>query len=89
MTARPEARWALRARWCAALALLLACGAQALAQRPAGRVDGPQWRQRVQRWERLAPRQRQNILREQQRYRSLPPQEQRRLFEQYRRQRRR
>lgn len=84
MTARPDTRWA---RWCGGLALLLACGAQALAQPPGGRPEGPQWRQRVQRWERLPPRQRQDILREQQRYRSLPPQEQRRLFEQYRRQR--
>ena len=45
---------------------------------------GPQWNQRMQQWERMPPDRRQRILREQQRYQSLSPQEQKRLREQYR-----
>ena len=46
--------------------------------------SGPQWNQRMQQWERMPPDRRQRILREQQRYQSLSPQEQKRLREQYR-----
>lgn len=45
---------------------------------------GAQWNQRMQQWERMPPDRRQRILREQQRYQSLSPQEQKRLREQYR-----
>ncbi|MBW4046887.1 MAG: DUF3106 domain-containing protein [Proteobacteria bacterium] len=45
---------------------------------------GPQWNQRMQQWERMPPDRRQRILREQQRYQRLSPQEQKRLREQYR-----
>lgn len=75
-------------RLLASMLVALAFCAPAWSQVPGGHPGGPQWRQRVQRWERLPPQQRQDILREQQRYRQLPPREQQRLFEQYRRQRR-
>lgn len=69
----------------AALALL---SLPAQAQVPRGHPGGPQWKQRVQRWDNLPAQRRQDILREQQRYRRLSPRQQQRLFEQYRRERR-
>ncbi len=89
MAARPEVRRAGPLLALAfALAFVLGDATQALAQVPPGYAGGPQWRQHVQRWERLPAQRRRDILREQQRYRRLPPREQRRLFEQYRRERR-
>jgi Spy/CpxP family protein refolding chaperone len=85
MTARLEARLALAVAVLAALAWLAPA---AQAQVPRGRPGGPHWQQRVQRWDRLPAQRRQDILREQQRYRRLSPEQQQRLFEQYRRQRR-
>lgn len=42
----------------------------------------------MEQWERMPPERRERILREQQRYQQLSPQEQRRLRDQYRQQQR-
>ncbi len=76
--------------WCAlALIGLTAAAAPAMAnQERQGEERGPQWNQRMQRWERLPPERRQRILQEQQRYQRLSPEEQRRLRQQYQQQQR-
>lgn len=71
----------------AALVTLQGLLQPASAQVPPGRFGGPQWHRQLQRWQRLPAQRRQAILRAQRRYRRLPPAEQRRLFEQYRRRR--
>ncbi len=67
---------------------LAAAAAPALAERPRNDERGPQWNQRMEQWERMPPERRERILREQQRYQQLSPQEQRRLRDQYRQQQR-
>lgn len=71
---------------CAAIGLA-ATSTPAMANPQNNDERGPQWNQRLQRWERLPPERRDRILREQQRYQQLSPQEKRRLIEQYRQQR--
>ena len=97
MRTRPEVRTPLSrlvrtlrvAAWTACVSAgLVAMAVPALAERPRNDERGPQWNQRMEQWERMPPERRERILREQQRYQQLSPQEQRRLRDQYRQQQR-
>ncbi len=79
----PVERW-----WLVLILIAQLAGAPASAQGAQWRTGTAQWHRQLQRWEHMPAPRRQAILRAQRRYRRLSPAEQRRLFEQYRRQRR-